>query len=364
MTQDDGQFIVPNLQSYKNPEGELLQDYAEFSPKYQAFRVYRICLSLQAQQQYAKAREAFYDNLGWFTVMFDPTFPARSQTIISRYSNPQYAERYTYEQIEQLKYMRIVLEFSRMLMDASSRNKSTLNTQPDRAVELVPIGYGQIFDYEHMVLELFMQLTQIQRQQNRRDATKFFNHAIPWFGGIFDAKFIISGYIISQTELRPEQRYRKLVSEFSKLLTRKAVAPTALATLVYKPAPNDIVPHCVDDIINGGKAKAIKMAKLQEIVEATKDIGDILPINELNNIIAEQCAQDQLEPSTSIDNTIKCKTTKAKQTAMPASPVVIITNTTSHIENSANDAVEVVPIKSSAMRGGIKAVRKKQGDQV
>jgi hypothetical protein len=159
--------------------------------------------------------------------------------------------------------MRIVVEFTRMLLDASSKNRVALNVDPTKRVELTPVGYAQVLNYEHMALEFFNRLTQIQQQQSHRDAIKFFYHSIAWFGGIFDAKFLTQGYLIDQSEVNSELRYRKIVSAFSKLLTRKSITPTAFATLSYKPRPGDNVPHVVGDIV---KAKKQKTEQLQEMV--------------------------------------------------------------------------------------------------
>jgi hypothetical protein len=242
-----------NLSDYSISEDESFDEFAEFSPKYQAFRLFRTCMSLQVLQQYPRARKTFYDNLGWFAIMYDSVFPVRCNAIIKKYEQVEYKSRYTYEQIEQLKFMRIVVEFSRMLLDASSKNRTKINTEKDKRVELIPIGYAQILNYEHMSLEFFNRLTQIQQQQSHRDAVKFFNHGLSWFGGIFDAKFVMQGYLIDKTKNAPEVKFRQLVSAFSKLLTRKSITPTAFATLVYKPRPHWDVPKTVKDVVKHKK---------------------------------------------------------------------------------------------------------------
>ena len=259
-----------SLSDYGKADDESLEEFAEFSPKYQAFRLYRTCLQLQATQQYPRARKTFYDNLGWFTIMFDPVFPQRCYDIIQKYESREYVDAYTYEQIEQVKFMRITVEFSRMLIDASSKNKVKFNVNPKKRVELIPVGYAQVLNYEHMSIEFFNRLTQIQQQQSHRDAVKFFNHSLGWFGGIFDAKFVMQGYLIDQTESNPELRFRKLVSAFSKLLTLKSITPTAFATLVYKPKPGAGTPITVDDVV---KAKGAKPADISASAERarTKD---------------------------------------------------------------------------------------------
>lgn len=254
----------PSLSDYGKAEDETLAEFAEFSPKYQAFRLYRAILQLQATQQYPRARKTFYDNLGWFTIMFDPVFPQRCYDIIHKYESMDHSSVYTYEQIEQIKFMRILVEFSRMLIDASSKNKVKFNVNPNKRVELIPVGYAQVLNYEHMAIEFFNRLTQIQQQQSHRDAVKFFNHGLAWFGGIFDAKFVMQGYLIDQTESNPELRFRKLVSAFSKLLTRKSITPTAFATLVYKPRPGAGTPITVNDVV---KAKG---AKPKDILDANE----------------------------------------------------------------------------------------------
>jgi len=248
---------VKSLSEYQNPEGVQLPEFAEFSPRFQAFRLFRTCMALQASQNYPRARRTFYDSLSWFEIAFDDVFIKRCQAIIEKYSLPKYTKKYTYEQIEQLKFMRIVWEFSVMLLDASTHNEVKMNVNPKVETELVPIGYAQIFNYEHMALELFLILTQIQRQQTQKDAIKFFNHSIAWFGGIFDAKFTIQGYIIDQTETNVEQRYRKLVAAFAKLLTRKSVMTTPFATLVYKPPEGVGTPKSVEEIVSQKKTKEL-----------------------------------------------------------------------------------------------------------
>src|SRR5574344_1176632 len=120
---DNVNSAVKSLSEYQNPEGVQLPEFAEFSPRFQAFRIFRTCMALQASQNYPRARRTFYDSLSWFEIAFDSTFIQRCQGIIEKYSAPEYTKKYTYEQIEQLKFMRIVWEFSVMLLDASTHNE-------------------------------------------------------------------------------------------------------------------------------------------------------------------------------------------------------------------------------------------------
>ena len=107
---------------------------------------------------------------------------------------------------------------------------------------------------------------------NQRDSVKFFNHGLSWFGGIFDAKFIMQGYLIAKTNNKPEVKFRQLVSAFSKLLTRKSITPTAFATLVYKPRPHWQVPKGVKDVVKDKKhIKPVEATTPTELVEANKE---------------------------------------------------------------------------------------------
>jgi hypothetical protein len=267
--------VPKGLADYKETDENMIEEEKHFSPKYQALKIFQSCLNLQYNGNYPRSRAIFYDSLGWFGVMFDETFPIRCRAIIQRYDIEYEEKQYTYEQIEQLKFMRIVMELSRMLLDASTKKRGKINQDPEKMVELVPVGYSQIFNYEHMAREFFIQLISLQRQQGYKESATFFNHTIPWFGGIFDAKFVIAGYIINNTEENPEIRYRKLVSEFSKLLTRKSITPSAFATLAYKPNATDKTPKSVEDIV-----KVKKRGKDNESLSAIAD-----KVTELENAL-------------------------------------------------------------------------------
>jgi hypothetical protein len=186
--------------------------------------------------------------------MFDETFTMLCHDIINKYDSTKYRSEYTYEQIEQLKFIRIVSEFSRLVLDASSKNRTQLNKDPTKRVEMAVVGYSQIVDYDHMAIELYNKITQVQKQYHQREVSKFFNHSLAWFSGMFDSKFIIQGYLLYQTECSSELRYRKLLVAFSKLLSRKGVSPTPFITLVYKPNSKDDIPKTVDDVVKAKKA--------------------------------------------------------------------------------------------------------------
>jgi hypothetical protein len=240
----------PSLADFADTEDEAIKSGAEFTPKYQLFQLYKGVLSLQAQGQYKQARQMFYENLSWFIVMFDHAFPERCKRINERYNNPELAKVYTYEQLEQLKYMCIVTDFARMLIDISSKNRVTINSDPNKQVELNAVGFPQILDYQAMALELFTNMFQIQQQRrSRKDVDEFFNMSLGWFGGIFDSKFLKMGYLISKTEQPHKERFMKLLSEFSKLLVRKHVISTAMAQLSYKPRTGANIPFSVKDIV-------------------------------------------------------------------------------------------------------------------
>jgi len=147
-----------------NHTDEYLPDYAEFSHKYEFFKMFRTCLSLQYNNQYMRARKTFYDSVSWFAPMFDQTFSERCHNIIQKYDSPEYRAEFTYEQIEQLKFIRIVSEFSRLVLDASSKNRVKLNQDPKKRVEMTAVGYSQIVDYDHMSMELFTVLHQLDRE--------------------------------------------------------------------------------------------------------------------------------------------------------------------------------------------------------
>lgn len=135
------------------------------------------------------------------------------------------------------------------MLDASSRNKTLLNRDKNRRVELIAVGFSQIIDYDHMSLELYNKLTQVQKQYHQREVGKFFNHSLAWFSGMFDAKFVIQGYLLHQTEGSSELQYRKLLIAFSKLLSRRGVSPTPWAKLVYRPHSMDDIPIKVEDVV-------------------------------------------------------------------------------------------------------------------
>lgn len=121
--------------------------------------MFRTCLGLQYNNQYGRARKTFYDSVSWFSTMFDETFTTRCHSIIQKYDSPEYCSSYTYEQIEQLKFIRIVSEFSRLVLDASSKSHKKLNQDSNRRVELVAVGFPQIIDYDHMSIELCNKIT-------------------------------------------------------------------------------------------------------------------------------------------------------------------------------------------------------------
>lgn len=244
------------LSDYGTTSEDSLTEYSTFSPKYQFFKVFRTVMSLQANGQYSAARRTFYDSLGWFNIMFDQVFPSRCSAIIAHYERPEYYNVYTYAQVEQLKFMRILTEFTRLLIDVSSKHTNKLNQEHNKRVELTPIGYSQVIDYQLLSLEFFNRLTQIQQQQSNRDAITFFNHSLGWFAGIMDAEFVLQGYMIAQTEGNVDLRFRKLVNAFSKLLTRKSITPTVYATLTYKPTTEG-TPMTVGDIVKSKKQKQI-----------------------------------------------------------------------------------------------------------
>jgi len=243
---------TPNLIDYG--KDEYLPEYAEFSQKYEFSKMYRTCLSLQFNNQYPRARKTFYDSMSFFAPLFDYTFSNRCNTIISKYDSPDFHSIYTYEQIEQLKFIRIVSEFSRLVLDASSKNRVKLNQDPTKRVEMIPVGYPQIVDYDHMSIEFFNKIVQVQKQYHHREIFKFFNHGLAWFAGAFDAKFVMQGYLLYQVECSSELRYRKLLIAFSKLLSRKGVSPTPYATLVYKPNSMKDIPLTVEDVVRAKRA--------------------------------------------------------------------------------------------------------------
>lgn len=251
---------VPSLNDFAG-EADTLPEFAEFSPRYQAYRMYRTCLSLQSQNQYPRARRTFYDSLSWFGTMFDRVFVERCYDIVQKYSNEPYTSLYTYEQIEQLKFVRIVTEFTRLLLDASTRNRTKINTDPNRRVELVPVGYAQAISYEHWALEFYNRLSTIQKHNHPREVMKFFSHGLAWFGGIFDSTFIVQGYLLSQTESSPELKYRRLLLAFSKLLSRKGVTSNPFVTLSYKPNSTANVPKSVEEVV---RARKVEKSKIEE----------------------------------------------------------------------------------------------------
>lgn len=237
------------LSDYSRSDHDPLDEDAEFGYSYKFFKLFRTCLHLTSSNQYRRARKTFYDSLGWFSTMFDSTFVDRSDAIVKKYDTKDHKVQYTYEQLEEIKYMRIVTEFTRMLIDASSKNRVKLNTQPEKRVELVPIGYGQVVNYEQLSVELFNKLHQVQKYAHPRDIAKFFNHSISWFGGIFDATFVLQGYLIQQQELSSDLRYRKLLIAFNKMLARKSIIVAPMASLVYKPSWTP--PYTVEDVVRG-----------------------------------------------------------------------------------------------------------------
>jgi len=169
---------TPSLIDYY--KDEFLPEHAEFSPRYQFFKMYRTCLGLQYNGQYARARKTFYDSLSWFSTLFDQTFSLRCYEIIQKYDSPEYRSSYTYEQIEPIKFIRIVSEFSRLVLDASNKNKVKLNRDPSKRVELVAIGYPQVIDFDHMSIELYNKITQVQNQYHHREFQNFL--IIHWDG--------------------------------------------------------------------------------------------------------------------------------------------------------------------------------------
>lgn len=94
----------------------------------------------------------------------------------------------------------------------------------------------------------------MQKQYHHREVVKFFNHSLAWFAGMFDSKFLITGYLLYQTEGSSELRYGKLLIAFSKLLSRKGVSPTPYAMLVYKPSDVDKIPKTVEDVVRAKRA--------------------------------------------------------------------------------------------------------------
>lgn len=240
-----------SIHTYSESDDEALDDeFAEFSPKLQFYKMYRTALTLTSNNQFVLARKVFYDSLSWFHIMFDETFVRRCDLINKKYSSEEYRRQYSPEQLEQLKYIRTVSEFTRLLIDISSKKKIKINQDPSRRVELVAVGYSQIIYYDQMASDFFMKLNQVQRLKNHREVVKFFNHIACWFGGLFDANFLMRGYLIQKTTNQsPETKYRLLVGSFSRLLTRKSIAPSAHAKLVYKPRPSDQIPRSVEDVV-------------------------------------------------------------------------------------------------------------------
>lgn len=147
-----------------------------------------------------------------------------------------------------------------MMIDASSRNRVKLNTNPNKRVELVPVGYGMVVSYENMATELFNKLFQVQKYSHPRDTIKFFNHSISLFGGIMDAQFVTAGHLIAQTESAPDVRYKRLLLAFNKLLSRKSSVSSPYATISYKPTWTP--PYNVQDVVNA------KKHALQEVSES------------------------------------------------------------------------------------------------
>jgi hypothetical protein len=84
----------------------------------------------------------------------------------------------TYEQIEHLKFIRIASEFSRLVLDVSSKNRVQLNRNPNVRVEMAVVGYSQIVDIDAMSLELYNKLIQVQKFGHSRDVRKFFTHTL------------------------------------------------------------------------------------------------------------------------------------------------------------------------------------------
>lgn len=82
-----------SLVDYGNDE--QLPDYAEFSHKYEFFKMFRTCLSLQFNGQYARARKTFYDSMSLFAPVFDKIYVERCNSIIKKYDTKEYHNLYT-----------------------------------------------------------------------------------------------------------------------------------------------------------------------------------------------------------------------------------------------------------------------------
>jgi len=234
-----------------------LQYSDEFNFQSNLMRLFNFSLLLYEQNRYPEAREMFYDFVNWFQVIFDEYFVNRWDFIIEKYKSPDY-NFYTTEQRQQIIYMRHLTEFCNLLSRASTQ-KSGVEYRTDNPVELIPIGFGAVFQYEHMTKSLYTTLLRIKMGAPDYQVHKLFRHSLGWYAGAFDAEFI---WNCKQIENQAEQmdfttdhekeqfiHYRQ-VGQFSKLLARKGVYPLPKSKLVYKPRWDDsMVPHNVEDVI-------------------------------------------------------------------------------------------------------------------
>lgn len=244
---NDTENLVVSLTEF---EEDFTMLGGKFSISYKTNELFQKCIELQEEGSYFRARSLFYNNLGWYEPIMDEFFIINCQDIIAKYNQIEYTSKYNYDQIEQIKYIRILLEFSKLITRVSTEKYDDLYRQPDKLIELVPRGFGIIFKYESMAVEIFNALARIERHGTYLDIIQFFNHTSPWFGGLMDLDFMLKGYQIVNSEKDDQTKYRRLVGIFAKLLSRHTVTATPFATLVYKPQwEASQVPHCIEDII-------------------------------------------------------------------------------------------------------------------
>lgn len=230
----------------------------DYSYSANAIKLYNSCMMMQEQKRYPQMRDLFYDTLNWYKPMFDEHYVFESHEIQKKYRAEEYLI-YSSEQIEQLMFMRHLTEFSKLLTRASSTKGMHVYRHPDKNVELIPAGYGSIFQYELMASTFFAALLRVKMNQAPGDARAFFYNTIGWFAGLMDLDFVTTCAAIEDTyRNKPDLSYEEVdqmifnrhVGELADLFSRKGVAPLPKAKLVYKPTWDaSEIPHSVEDVV-------------------------------------------------------------------------------------------------------------------
>lgn len=221
------------------------------------YNFFKMMVSLQERGDYKKARELFYDNIQFYKPFFDTTYLYNCQFALDKYYSEKYQNTYTIDQIEQIVFMRHLTEFTKLLFRAST-SKHSYQPKSDKNVELVPIGFEVIFDFEGMANNLFHAMMRLKVKSSSSDVRTFFYHTLGWFAGLFDYEFVKSCADIYRKfsnkpldyENKQHRIYNHHVGEFSELLSRMGVAPTPQSNIIYKPTWDESeIPHSIEDVV-------------------------------------------------------------------------------------------------------------------